>query len=133
MSDDVTPFTFVNVVTYSKEDIIRENPSLEKDYNPYLVNRGLSYFSDTIFDAQEMNMNSGLDNIMQFDYLRLSIRKKKRFSKWGKKINNEDVIAVSEAFNYSLNKAREAVRILTPDQLKKIKEQLVKGGVNKKK
>ena len=88
-SMSVSPFDFVEAVSFTKEDIIRDGDAEERDYNAFIVNKALSFFPDSVFDSQEMNREYMLDPIMQFDYLRLSLRKRKRFSKWFKKINNE--------------------------------------------
>lgn len=131
MATNITPFTFVDAINFNKTDIIRDGDARENDYNPFLVNRALSYFPDTIFDAAEMNARASLPNIAQFDYLRLSIRKKKRFSKWGKKSNEADVKAVAETFGYSIGKAREAIRCLTEDQMNMIRVRIASKDVGK--
>lgn len=117
----ITVWDFVKSVFETKDDLMRTGIATEKDYNAYIMNRHLSLFPDTIFDAAEMNARASLPNIAQFDYLRLSIRKKKRFSKWGKKTNEADVKAVAETFGYSIGKAREAIRCLTEDQMNVIR------------
>ena len=124
----VSPFDFVEAASFTKEDIIRDGDAEERDYNAFIVNKALSFFPDSVFDSQEMNRCSNLDSKIQFDYLRLSLRKRKRFSKWFKKIDNGDIETVSQAFNLSLNKSREAVRSLTDKELVEIKEKLKRGG-----
>ena len=92
----------------------------EKTYNPFLTNRALSYFPDTIQFANMMNKNSHIDHLLQYSFLLNIIRKRKRFSKWFKK-NDDDVLEmVIEYYGYSVNKAKEALKILTDDQLEKI-------------
>ena len=125
-------FDFVNDINFGKKDIITDsaNPELaEKTYNPFLTNRALSYFPDTIQFANMMNKNSHIDHLLQYSFLLNIIRKRKRFSKWFKK-NDDDVLEmVIEYYGYSVNKAKEALKILTDDQLEKIKEKMTKGGM----
>jgi len=119
------PFDFLNSINDNKEDIMVE----EKEYSPYMVNRGLSYFPDTLFYANEMNANWGLEHRLQYDFLRTSIRRRKRFSKWFKETKDSDLEAVKEYYNYNDRNARFALRILSPEQVKDIKQILQHGGI----
>lgn len=127
----MNPFDFVNAINTTKKDLIREseNPDLaEKSYNPFLVNRALSYFVDTIMYANEMNVNKNVENLLQNDYLINSIRKGKRFSKWAKTTENPDVQCVQEYYSISYRRAEEVLRVLTKEQIDLIKERIIKGG-----
>ena len=129
----MNPFDYINAINDTKQDIITDsdNPELaEKLYPPYLVNRGLSFFVDTVYLANEMNRYHQLDNKMQFDFLINIVRKKKRYSKWFKPQPDEDVEAVMEHYGYSLDKARQVVGLLTQDQITQIKKSHYKGGLN---
>lgn len=128
----VSPFDFVEAVSFTKEDIIRDGDAEERDYNAFIINRSLSYFPNSVFDAQEMNREYMLDPIMQFDYLRLSLRKRKRMSPWAKKINTDDINTVSQAFNMNINKSREALRALSDQELIDIRSSLNRGGWNER-
>lgn len=123
-----TPFDFVNEITYGKNDLFEDGQS-EKDYVPFIVNRALSYFADTALYANEMNQHNQLPKQWQFDFLRLSIGKKRRFSKWVKKGNvSADLAPISQYYKYSMRKAAEALELLTADQIEAIKQELDKGG-----
>lgn len=131
----MSPFDFIKAINESKEDLIAksDNPELaEKMYEPYIVNRGLSFFTDTILHANEMNRLAMLDKKPQFAYLLNSIRPRKRYSKWFKQEKIEKLDIVSEYFGYSKSKAKDIIEILTDDQIKIIKEKLQKGGTNAK-
>ena len=124
----MTPFDFINAINLTKKNLF-EDPQAEKDYVPFLVNRGLSYFPDTVLYANEMNRNSGIPKDWQFSFFLNTIPKKKRFSKWHKKdADSESLTLVKEYFGYSSEKALEALSILSDDQLAMIKEKLYKGG-----
>lgn len=125
------PFDYTTAVTQTKKDLMRgtANDDLaEKDYNPFLTNRALSYHSDTIHFANEMNRFSHIDNLLQFDFLLNIVRPRKRFAKWAKKDNDSDLLTVKEYFNYNDSKARQALSILSPQQIAIIRTTLTKGG-----
>jgi hypothetical protein len=104
----------------------------QKDYVPFVVNRALSYHMDCILYANEMNLNSGLDKDMQYQYLLNSVRPMKRkFQPWQKSKVIDDLDCIKEYFGYSNNKAKDALRILSEDQLIEIRLKTHKGGVNK--
>ena len=129
----MNPFDYLNAINYTKEDLISdsENPELaEKLYQPFVVNKGLSYFIDTIYLVNEMNRYHHLSNKMQFDFLINIVRKNKRYSKWFKPQSDEEVEAVMEYYGYSLDKARQVVHILTRDQIRQITKSQCKGGMN---
>ena len=90
----MNPFDFVTDINLGKKDIITnsDNPELaERTYNPYLTNKSLSYFQDTVHYANEMNMHSDLNHKMQYSFLLNIVRKRKRFSKWHKTIDDENL------------------------------------------
>jgi|TARA_R110001583_G_scaffold36124_28_gene119167 hypothetical protein len=121
---------YLNSINYTKDDVFLEDPEYAtKSYVPYVINRCLSYFPDTILHSNEMNSKSFLDNKMQYDYYRFSLRKRKRFSKWLKEEKSNDLQLVKEYFNYSNRQAKEALRILSQDDLKEIRIFLDVGGV----
>lgn len=123
----MSPFDFVNAINNTKQNLMVDEAT-EKAYNPFIVNRALSYFPDTIHDAQYMNMSPHLDKKLQFDYLINNIRRAKRFSKWGKKKEDKDVELVQEYYNCNYQRAVEALSILSKDQLDVLKKELEKGG-----
>jgi len=129
----MNPFDYLNAINDTKKNVIEDsdNPELaEKLYPPYLVNRGLSFFIDTVYLANEMNRHHHLENKMQFDFLINIVRKKKRFSKWFKAQPDEEVEAVMDYYGYSQDKARQVVSLLTKDQITQIIERQRKGGLN---
>ena len=123
----MSPFDYLNAINYTKKDIMVDDIA-EKQYNPFMVNRGLSYFQDTVLMANEMNQYAHLDSRLQFDFLINIVRKRKRFSKWNKPEVATDLDVVKEYYGYSNEKAKTVLDILTKDQLKSIKEKLYKGG-----
>jgi hypothetical protein len=113
-------FSFIDSITYSKKNLLEEDFSSEKEYIPYLVNKHLSLFPDTIFYSNNMNKYGFLSKKYQYDYLRFSIRKRKRYTKWPKKEKNTEIDCVSEYYDCSKRKAKEYVSILSKDKLDKI-------------
>ena len=128
------PFDYTNSITQTKKNLIRdsENPELaEKQYSPFLTNRGLSYFPDTIMYANDMNMMPDLDHLLQYEYLLHSVRKNKRFSKWAKADKSDRLVNISQYYNCSLQKAKDISYVLTDEQYEKIKDMLSTGGTKR--
>lgn len=132
MGDEkLTPFSFVNEINEGKNDLIlgSDNPELaEKSYVPFLVNRSLSNFQDTVLYANEMNVHCHIDKLLQFHFLLNCVRKKKRFSKWYKPAKAKDLESITEYYGCSIPKAIEILSLLTPEQMKTITLSLEKGG-----
>ena len=126
----MSPFEFIKAINETKEDVMVDDVS-EKKYSPFIVNRGLSFFMDTIFQVNELNRNHHLDSRLQFDYLLNSVRKKKRYSKWLKPEKLSDMDIVKEYYGFGNQKAKDALSILTKEQLDYIKDKLNQGGVEK--
>ena len=125
----MSPFDFLNAINSTKENLFENDPQAGKDYKPFLINRGLSYFPDTIFYANQMNQYAGLDKDMQFSFFLNIISRKNRFSKWSKKdAETESLELVKEYYGYSSEKATEALKVLSEENLIMIKEKLYKGG-----
>jgi NACalpha-BTF3-like transcription factor len=124
------PFDFINAINTSKKNLFLEDPIVaKKGYAPWIVNLGLSFFPDTIFHVNEMNRLHHLEKENQFQYLLNSIPKGKRWSAWHKKDkNSDDLELVMEYYGYSIEKAKGALKVLSSEQLKTIKEKLYKGG-----
>ena len=120
-------FDYLNSINLTKKDIMIDD-DCEKAYNSFMVNRGLSYFPDTIIIANEMNRHHQLDSKLQYQFLINMIRKRKRFSKWAKAQKESDIDAVKEYYGYSNEKARQALTLLSPDQITIIKNKVSKGG-----
>lgn len=124
----ISPFDFINAINHSKEDLIVDDWS-EKQYIPYLVNRGLSFGSDTAIPANEMNSRPHLDKKLQFHFLINTVRPRKRYNKWVKAEKVEAIELIKTYYGYSTEKARQALSILTSEQIEHIKEKLKKGGL----
>ena len=102
----------------------------EKDYVPFVINKALAHHYDCIFYANQMNIHCQIDRKMQYDLLLNTIRPYKRpYQKWQKMEEVENLDAVKEFFNFSNEKAKAALCILTDDQISEIKKELNKGGV----
>ena len=108
-----------------------EDERVEKGYTPFVVNRCLSYFMDTVLYANEMNCRPETDKKMQFDYLQKSIRKNKRYSKWLKQESVENLDIIKQYYGYSDTKAKEVMDIITPDDIEYMRNKLNTGGVGK--
>lgn len=124
----ISPFDFASSINDTKVNLIVDEAT-ESQYNPFIVNRALGFGADTVIAANEMNSRPHIDAKMQYEFLLGVIRKGKRYNKWIK-AEESDLEAVQEYFSYSFNKAKEALRMLSADDIEKIKLKLAtrKGG-----
>ena len=123
----MNPFEYLNAINYTKQNVMVDDLA-EKSYNSFMVNRGLSYFSDTVLMANEMNRYHHIDNRLQFDFFINIVRKKKRFSKWNKPEIVSDVEVVKQYYGYSNEKSRQVLSLLTSEQIDDLKKKVYKGG-----
>ena len=120
---------WLNSINFNKQDLIEEDPSTIKDYPPYIINRCLSGHLDCVMFANEMNKYSFLDKDMQYSFYLNTLRKKKRFSPWLRKDKVTDLQCVKQYYGYSNEKASQALKILSKQQLEFIKQKLEIGGI----
>ena len=119
---------WLNSINFNKTNLIEEDPSTIKDYAPYIINRCLSGNIDSILFANEMNKYSFLDKDMQYSFYLNTLRKRKRFSPWLRKDKVTDLEIIKQYYGYSNEKASNALKILTPEQINYIKQRLDTGG-----
>ena len=119
---------WLNSINFTKQNLIEEDPSVIKDYPPYIINRCLSGHLDAIMFANEMNKFPNLDKDLQYHFFLNTLRKKKRFSPWLRKDKVTDLEIIKQYYGYSNEKALNALKILTPDQINFIKQRLDIGG-----
>jgi hypothetical protein len=127
----MSPFDFVNQILQGKKNLIVDDIT-EKEYQPFLVNRSLSYHKDCIMYANEMNRRHHLDKNLHNDNLLNTIRSQKRpFMKWVKAEKHDDISCIKQVYGFSDLKAREALRLLNDEQIQQIKQQTDTGGLRK--
>ena len=120
---------WLNSINFTKEDLTVDDPDVVKGYTPYIVNRCLSGHLDTILYANEMNLHNHLDKDMQYQFFLNSLRKRKRFSPWLRKDKVDNLNIIKKYYGYSNEKALQALRLLTQQQLDYIKKRLETGGM----
>jgi len=124
------PFDYINSINHTKKNLMvdTENDKLaESSYVPFITNRSLSYFTDTLFYSNEINQYHHVDNKLQYDYLINSVRPKKRYAKWVKATDSNDLENVKLYFGYSTNKALQALKVLSLKQLGIITNKVTRG------
>jgi len=122
------PFDYVNAILQNKKEIIVDELT-EKEYVPFIVNRSLSYHSDCIMYANEVNRRHFLDKKLQNDFLLNTIRSRKRpFAKWVKSEKSEDVDLIKLAYGLSDSKAIESLRLISEKDIKLLREKFDMGG-----
>ena len=119
---------WLNSINFTKENLIEEDPDLIKEYPPFIINRCLSGHLDAIMFANEMNKFPNLDKDLQYHFFLNTLRKKKRFSPWLRKDKVTDLEIIKQYYGYSNEKASNALKILTPEQINYIKQRLETGG-----
>jgi hypothetical protein len=120
---------YLKAINQSKEKLMDgEDEEWEKKYPPFIVNKCLSPFPDTIQLVNEMNQLPHLDKKLQFDFLINSLRPRKRFTPWMKAKKLDNLEYVKEYYGYSNDKAKTALEILNDEQISAIKKKLNKGG-----
>jgi hypothetical protein len=119
---------WLNSINQTKINLIDEDQSLKKEYTPYIINKCLSGNIDCIMYVNEMNMNSHLDKDMQYSFYLNIIRKRRRFSPWLRKDEIKDLEYVKRYYGYSNEKASQALKILSKEQINFIKQRLETGG-----
>jgi len=120
--------TWLNSINQTKKNLIDEDPYLEKEYSPYVINRCLSGHLDCIMFVNEMNKYHFLPKKIQYDFLLNSLRTKKRFAPWLRKDTIKDLDNVKRYYGYSDEKAKQALRILSKKQLNFIQSKFETGG-----
>jgi hypothetical protein len=120
---------YLKSLNETKEHLLEsDDPMWEKKYSPYIINKCLAPFNDTIMLVNEMNMRHHLDTKLQYDFLLNTIRSKKRYAPWVKADKLKDLEYVKEYYGYSNQKAKAALKILDNEQITTIKNSLNKGG-----
>ena len=119
---------WLNSINTNKNNLIDEDPDLEKQYPSYIVNRCMSGHIDAILLANEMNKRPNLPKKLQYDFFLNSIRKRKRYSPWLRKEEIENLDFVKRYYGYSNEKAKQVLNILTREQLSFIRDRLETGG-----
>ena len=123
----MNPFDYVNSINTHKRNLMvgSENDELaEKEYVPFLTNKALSYHTETLLYSNEMNRYAFLPNKLQYEYLLHSVRPGKRFSKWAKKDNVEQIQAVAQYYQCNMQRAQEYISILSIEDIEEIQEEI---------
>ena len=127
----MSPFDYVKEILQGKKQLIVDELT-EKEYNPFIVNRSLSYHKDCVMYANEMNRRHFIDKKCQFDFFINTVRSQKRpFAKWIKSEKSDDIECIKTIYGFSDTKAREALSLLSKEQIQELKEQTKIGGLGK--
>jgi len=120
---------WLNSINFTKENLLEDDPSVVREYPPYIINRCLSGHLDCIMFANEMNKYHFLDKDIQYSFYINILRKRKRFSPWIRKDKVTDLDCVKQYYGYSNEKASQALKILSNEQIEFIKQRLDTGGM----
>jgi len=123
----MNPFEYIKAINDTKKDIMVDDIA-EKGYNPFIINRNFSFFNDTVLYANEMNRFHHLDHRLQFDFFINIIKKKKRWSKWVKPQDVENLELIKQHYGYSNDKAKSVLELFNNEQIEELKRKGFKGG-----
>ena len=126
----MNPFEFIKSINETKKDIMVDDVS-EKGCNPFIINRNFSHFNDTVLFANEMNRYHHLDHRLQFDFFINIIKKKKRWSKWIKPQDINNLELIKQHYGYSNDKAKSVLQLFNNEQIEELKRKGLKGGRTK--
>jgi len=129
-TEELDRYRFINSINVKKDDL-RDDERIDKDYAPYFINLMLSYHKDTLFHAYNMDRNHQIPARNQYIYLLNTIRPRKRFTKIHRSEKLDDVTLIQAFFGYNIKKAKETLAILSPEQIKEIKQRCNRGGLKK--
>ena len=119
---------WLNSINQTKINFLDEDPSLKKEYPPFIINKCMAGHIACVMFANEMNLYPNLDKKLQYDFYINIVRKRKRFSPWLRKDKIKDLDAVKSYYGYSNEKAQQALSILSKEQIEFIKKKLDVGG-----
>ena len=120
---------YLNAINHTKEPLMDgEDETWEKKYPPFVINKCLHAFQDTILFVNEINQLPNLDNKLQFDFFLNTLRARKRYTPWLKAKKLENLECIKEYYGYNNEKAKTALDILDDEQISAIKQKLYKGG-----
>ena len=126
----MNPFEYIKSINESKKDIMVDDIA-EKGYNPFIINRNFSFFNDTVLYANEMNKYHHLDHRLQFDFFINIIKKKKRWSKWVKPQDIDNLELIKQHYGYSNEKAKSVLELFSNEDIEELKRKGLKGGRTK--
>jgi len=129
----LSPFDFIKSVSNNKKDLLKDHPDNAKDYKAYVVNHGLSFYPDTVLTANEMNLYPEIPVEAQYYYYMGAIRKGNRFSEWHKPKKNDDLDLVQNVYQVRREIAKQYLKLLSKDDLGKLRELVDTGETSKKK
>ena len=128
-----SPFDFLtSICSADNTSLMRECPEGKGHYLPFIINRSLSYHQDTILLANEMNKYPNLTTEQQYDFLRLTVRPRKRFAKFMKPEVDPKVDVIAKYYNISKKSAKPMADLLTSKQIKEMQDALSVGGKSNK-
>ena len=119
---------WLNSINFNKEDLTEDDENTIKSYPPFIINKCLSGHLDSVLFANEMNRYHFLDKDMQYKFYLNILRKRKRFSPWIRKDKDSDLDIVKSYYDYSNEKARQVMKILSTEQINYMKQRLDIGG-----
>ena len=127
---------YLNEINLTKKNICRGDPEATKGYPAFVVNRSLSYHQALIPLCDQLNQLRRLDNLQHFEFLLYTVPKGKRFAKWEKPQEIEDIELIARDCECSKERAREYYQLFPASKREELmvglREKYAEGGAEKK-
>jgi hypothetical protein len=126
------PFEYLNAINSGKDIITHaDSPELAEDgYEPFLINKGLSYHLDSVLASNEMNLRHLADKKLQYLYYLYTLKPRKRIAKWHKPHRNDDVTIIQAASPMNKKRAEATLSLLTDGEFQQIQDMMNTGNAN---
>lgn len=121
-------FDFISDLSHDKLYLFEEGT--EKNYVPFMVNRGFSQHLDTVFIANELNKLSVQDKLMSHDFLFCVVPARKRYGKWAKddKEHQDSIDLIKRHYHVNQKVAQLYLSLLSKEDIESIKKMYDVGG-----
>lgn len=125
-------FDWLHSINVSKTDLMIGDVAVMKQYDPFIINRGLAQSIDTLMTADKMNSMPDVPKDIHYKYCLAAVKSKKRYAKWPKKLQvNPNIHIVAEHYNVNHEVAEMYIGLMTDTQIEEVVERASGGGRRK--
>ena len=128
-STKLSPFVIIEDISFAKKNLVEADPDLMSSFKEFLSTRHFSYFQETLFIANELNLCSALNKKEKYDFLFYGITPRKRFQRWSKKSDDDNVKLIQRYYDYNYKTALQVLKFFIEDDLKYIERYFFEGGL----
>jgi len=122
-----TTFTTIKAISETRPLTYKDLKDANAPYEPFLVNRAFSLSEDSALAASLMNLRGHLDADIQASFYIHALRPRRRFEKWPKSLEQDDVATIAKYYGMGRREATLHARLHTAEQITAMKEVLKLG------